>query len=626
MTFTDASQALQATCQPRRRAAAVGVGLSAAAAIWSLSFRGGGSSSSGAVVFTRCGSSTRHSPCRPLPLRQGREASAALRATSSFGPYDSASQVQGIEEAISHRVLKARQQRQNARTYRREGADWESGPVLSDGEEIIFDLKHGTNLLLADTHEFPPWAKVRPEHADRGHEYMEKFAAADIWRHHCLVPYLPNDWNTVLDPLERILDKVDRPFAAVQHVKDVIDSSTKFRKAWRYASTAKWNIERRLRRCDRFSRAFLKLLTTKDDSTEAQRRAAAHLMILFEQDGINLQHNGIYRDDMDAFATLQITRSAIFNVSHTWAENIQKDIARRAYLVRQSAELDGVPKWVLDDAAQLALQAGYSKATAEAGPWMISLDSAVVEPVLRHAKGRDFRQLIYGNLARIAFLGGAGKGDNTPVLEEMLRLRRSFANVIGYKSHADIVFTRTMASPKQVYGFLGRLRKESLPKARLELQELQQLARSKGADYDLQYFDLDFWRERLLEERLGLQEVYIRQFFPLPAVLEGLSGLFERLFGIKVVEEKHEQVWAKHVRFFRLYEAETGEFVASFFLDAHRRWGQKQRGSWVSKIQAQLRYCWCCCWCCWCRCCCCGCCCTCCYCCCCCCRCCYCMS
>ena len=53
------------------------------------------------------------------------------------------------------------------------------------------NLKHGTNLLLNGAKEFPPWADVRAEHAERGHEWMEKFSVDDIWRHHCVVPYVP---------------------------------------------------------------------------------------------------------------------------------------------------------------------------------------------------------------------------------------------------------------------------------------------------------------------------------------------------------------------------------------------------------------------------------------------------
>lgn len=38
----------------------------------------------------------------------------------------------------------------------------------------------------------------------------------------------------------------------------------------------------------------------------------------------------------------------------------------------------------------------------------------------------------------------------------------------------------------------------------------------------------------MLEDRFGLKEEYIRQFFPLDAVLQGLFNLLERLFNVKV--------------------------------------------------------------------------------------------
>ena len=439
-----------------------------------------------------------------------------------------------MEELVTHLSMKSRRQRQAERTWRKEGHNWTTEPfLLSNGEEIVTNLKHGTNILLNGAKEFPPWANIRPEHAHRGHEWMEKTAINDIWQHHCVVPYVSDDWRYVLDPLERVLDKVERTFAAVKHVKDVLDPSMKFKKAYRYAAQARWTIERRLRRCDRFSRAFLRLLSHDDNATEAQRRAAAFLMILFEQDGVNLQHNGIYRDDPDAFLELQKVRGAIFNISLIWDQNIERDMETRAYLIRDKQELEGVPGWVLEDAAQAALQAGYPKATAERGPWLVTLHDAVAEPVLRTASSRELRELVHENRKRVAFLGGVGKGDNTHMLEHLLQVRRRLANVVGYRTHADVVFTRTMASPKQAYGLLAKLRKEALPVARKELEELQAFARSEGAEYELDHFDVEYWGEKLLEQRYGLREDYIREFFPLPAVLKGLFKLLGDLFNVK---------------------------------------------------------------------------------------------
>ena len=364
-------------------------------------------------------------------------------------------------------------------------------------------------------------------------------------------------------------------------LEDVLDPSVKFRKAYRSAAQARWNIERRLRRCDRFSRAFLGLLAFDGNATEAQRRAAAYLMISFEQDGVNLQHNGIYRDDPEAFLELQRVRGAVFNISLIWDQNIDKDMEKRAYLIRDKSELEGVPLWVLQDAAQGALLAGYSKATALDGPWLVSMHDALVEGVLRHSKSRALRELVHENKARVAFLGGAGRGDNTPMLEQLLKARRRFANVVGYESHADVVFTRTMATPRQAYGLLAKLRQEALPVARKDLQELSNLAKRYGEELD--HFDVEYWRERLLEERYGLKEDYVRQFFTLESVLQGLFQLLQELFEVEVLEEESDLKWAKDVRFYRIRDAQ-GHLVGSFFLDAHRR-AQKKRGFWASTIQ-----------------------------------------
>jgi len=484
-----------------------------------------------------------------------------------------------MDAMVTHRSMKERRMREAARTWRKEGVNWKD-----EENDFVANLKHGTNLLLNGAHEFPPWADVRAEHADRGHEWMEKFSMDDIWRHHCIVPYVAEDWRSVLDPLERIMDKVELAFNAVKHVRDVIDPSFKFKKAYRKAAQARWNIHRRIRRCDRFSRAFLGLLAY-ENGTEAQRRAAANLMILFEQDGVNLQHNGIYRDDPDAFLELQKVRGAVFNISLIWDENIDRDMESRAYLIRDKSELEGVPEWILKDAVELALQAGYPKATLESGPWLISMHQNIIEGVMKHAKGRGLREMVHENRARIGFLGGTGKGDNTPMLEQLLQVRRRLANVVGYTSHADVVFTRSMASPKQAYGLLGKLRQEAMPVARYEVEELRRLARRQGATYELDHFDLEFWRERLLEDRLGLKEEYIRQFFPLDAVLEGLFDLLGDLFDVQVQQEESALTWSKDVRFYRMTNRSTGSLVSSFFLDAHRRAGQKRRGFWSSTIQ-----------------------------------------
>jgi hypothetical protein len=57
-------------------------------------------------------------------------------------------------------------------------------------------------------------------------------------------------------------------------------------------------------------------------------------------------------------------------------------------LVTDVSELEGLPPTALGLAAQQARSAGHDKATAEAGPWLLTLDFPSYYPVLTHAKNR----------------------------------------------------------------------------------------------------------------------------------------------------------------------------------------------------------------------------------------------
>lgn len=57
-------------------------------------------------------------------------------------------------------------------------------------------------------------------------------------------------------------------------------------------------------------------------------------------------------------------------------------------LVTDVSELEGLPPTALGLAAQQARSAGHDKATAEAGPWLLTLDFPSYYPVMTHAKNR----------------------------------------------------------------------------------------------------------------------------------------------------------------------------------------------------------------------------------------------
>lgn len=78
---------------------------------------------------------------------------------------------------------------------------------------------------------------------------------------------------------------------------------------------------------------------------------------------------------------------------------------------------------------------GEEGATAEEGPWLLTLDFPSYLPVMTHSQNRDLREEVYR-----AFITRASTGetDNTPVIDQILTLRRAKAQLLGFDNFAEV--------------------------------------------------------------------------------------------------------------------------------------------------------------------------------------------
>jgi oligopeptidase A len=147
--------------------------------------------------------------------------------------------------------------------------------------------------------------------------------------------------------------------------------------------------------------------------------------------------------------------------------------ATRAFsiLVRDPAEMAGTPPSLRALTAQNARENGEPDATAESGPWRLSLDAPVLIPFLEHGASRPLRERLYrANIGRAA----SGELDNTPVLEGILALRQEMARLLGFASYAELSLDAKMAPGlAAVDDLLERLRLASIPGARADLASVQ---------------------------------------------------------------------------------------------------------------------------------------------------------
>lgn len=239
-------------------------------------------------------------------------------------------------------------------------------------------------------------------------------------------------------------------------------------------------------------------------------------------------------------------------------------------------EIAGLPPSALSLAAQTARAQGEESATAEAGPWVLTLDYPSYLPVLKYSQRRDLREKLYR-----AFITRASSGefDNNPLIERILSLRQELAHILGYQTYAEISLVRKMApSVEAVEQLLEDLRKVGYPAAQSELDDLKAFAQIG----DLQPWDISYWAEKQRQEKFDLDSEALRPYFPLPQVLNGLFELAHRVLGVTITPADGETpVWNPDVRYFRVAD-ETGDAIAFFYLDPYSRPADKRGGAWMN--------------------------------------------
>ena len=261
-----------------------------------------------------------------------------------------------------------------------------------------------------------------------------------------------------------------------------------------------------------------------------------------------------------------------------------------AMLITDPGEMAGIPESLKQLTAQNARESGDEGATAERGPWRVTLDAPVLMPFLEHGENRRRREELYR-----AYITRASSGelDNTSIIERILELRYEMAVLLGFESFAELSIDSKMApSIAAVEGLLEELRAASIEAARTDLDALRGYAEKarkagKADDFEtLELWDVAFFAERLREARFDYSEEALRPYFPFPHVLEGLFALARRLFGVSIVSADGEtSVWHPDVRFFRLFGegGEGGEPIAEFFLDPYSRSEDKRGGAWMDE-------------------------------------------
>jgi len=375
-------------------------------------------------------------------------------------------------------------------------------------------------------------------------------------------------WEGLIEPLRRLSEPLGFAWGVVNHLLGVRNEPA-LRAAHECVQADVVAAAMRLGQSARIHSLLLALQATGDLDV-VQQRVLAGLIRDGEWSGIAL--TGAARERFNALAVEQSELATCF-------QNHLLDATRSFALeFTDLAEVAGLPDTARAQAAAAARAAGNAAATAEKGPWRITLEMPLFVPFMEHATRRDLREQLYR-----AFITRASSGphDNSPLITRVLAARREQAQLLGYTDFAAQSLSGKMAGTvATVDSLLAVLRKSALPAARREWQELQDFARGESRDPGLQlrHWDVAFWAERQRESRYAYSEEALRPYFPFDRVLDGLFELVHTLFGV-TVRPAQAETWHPDVRFFEVLD--QGKVIAGFFLDVFSRPAEKRGGAWM---------------------------------------------
>ena len=182
--------------------------------------------------------------------------------------------------------------------------------------------------------------------------------------------------------------------------------------------------------------------------------------------------------------------------------------------------------------------------------WLFGLDQPSYVAVVTDAESEPLRRVFYEAWSTRASDQGPGacNFDNTAVMDDILRLRHEAAQLVDFSSYADYALANRMArTVPEVIGFLRELVRTAKPAGAAEFAELEQFAGRK-----LNAWDVTFYSERLQQSRYSVTQEELRDYLPLPRVLEGLFEVAEKLFDVRIRERTGVPVWHPDVRYFEV--------------------------------------------------------------------------
>jgi peptidyl-dipeptidase Dcp len=336
---------------------------------------------------------------------------------------------------------------------------------------------------------------------------------------------------------------------------------------------------------EKINSVYEQVQADKDKYTPQQVRLVERIHLDFKREGAHFS-----TEDKAEYAEIKVKLATL---STQFAQNVLKDEETTDIPLYEESDMDGCPDSLKDSAREAAKERGDGGNTTDDKQtvFVITLSRSMAEPFLTTANRRELRQQVFDKFTQRGEL--SEERNNLPLATEILRLRKSQAELHGYASFAEYQTMDTMAkNPKNVMNLLEEVWHKAKEAANRDRAALEELAASMGDDLGsegLQPWDWRYYAEKYREKYYNLDESELRPYFSLEKMTEAAFYVSNQLYGLKYTPRPKDgsSLYHEDVDFYEVHD-KNDKLVSIFLHDNYAR-KFKSSGAWMSEYRTQTK-------------------------------------
>jgi oligopeptidase A len=295
---------------------------------------------------------------------------------------------------------------------------------------------------LLDPSPLPQFLQIHPEHVEPA---VRELLSANRARVAELATVAQPTFATVIEPLEELHHRTSRAWSPVSHLNAVLNSEA-LRASYNACLPLLSAYHTDLAQSEPLYHAYRTIAEQEGEAlAPVQRELIAHAVRDFRLAGVHLpaERKQRFKTAMLELAQLQAKfEENVLDATNSWTCRLT-----------DAAELRGLNEMLIEQAQRRAREQGVSG-------WVLSLDQPTYVAVVTDAESESLRRAFYEAWTTRASDRGpsAGRWDNAPLMEEILRRRHEAAQLLDFPSYAHYALARRMArSVEEVLAFLHEL-------------------------------------------------------------------------------------------------------------------------------------------------------------------------